>query len=190
MRDGMSTAKTNKMKSSLTLWNQVSYQAALNEKNRPGRRNTSLPQACRVMTDKTLLHFFSATPLLTPSALLLFSIFPLFRKQNWKQIRGRKVNIFQCESLTDMWHPMLCSLGHHKHFLHVEHIDTLFCVGQVKTEIWHGCWRKSYRGHRKQFKQFSRDHECPHQGNLDSTCQTLLIWNKPFHHHTDWLAVP
>lgn len=45
MRDGMSTAKTNKMKSSIMPWNQVSYRAALNEKNRSGHRNGGLPRA-------------------------------------------------------------------------------------------------------------------------------------------------
>lgn len=61
----MSTAKTNKVKSSITPWNQVSYRAAPNEKNRPVHKNAVYLQFGGVLTDKTFSHSFFAPPLTT-----------------------------------------------------------------------------------------------------------------------------
>lgn len=56
----MPTAKTNKMKSPIAPWNQVSFRPAPNEKNRPGHKMAVYLQLGRVMTDKTFLHPFVA----------------------------------------------------------------------------------------------------------------------------------
>lgn len=73
MRDGTSSAKTNKMKSSITPRDRVSYGADLNEENRPGL--AVYLQLGRVMTDKTFLYSFISPPA-SPSAVPL--ILPLY----------------------------------------------------------------------------------------------------------------
>lgn len=70
MRDGTSNAKTNKMKSSITRWDQVSYRAAPNEENRPGHKNGSLPPAWQSYDGQDILvflHLTNSDPFYTPT---------------------------------------------------------------------------------------------------------------------------
>lgn len=84
MRDGMSTAKTNKMKNSITPWNRVSYRAAPNEKNRPGHKNGSLPPTWQSYDWQDILAFLLRTTT-DPFCTSLFPTPPLFRKEQiWK----------------------------------------------------------------------------------------------------------
>lgn len=71
MRDGTSSAKTNKMKSSITPWDRVSYGAVLNEENSSGL--AVYLQLGRVMTDKTFSYSFISPPT-TPSVLPLIHV--------------------------------------------------------------------------------------------------------------------
>lgn len=137
MRDGMSTAKTNKMKSSITGWDRVSYGVAPNEKNRPSCKNGISPPTWQCYDwnipsshhQRPLLHF------------LVFCLSTIQQGPNlMTKQRMKSKNIPRWTMHIDMCH--------HKHFTALYHhtVHIYCCVGQLEMQTWQGCSRKSKGG--------------------------------------------
>lgn len=165
MKDGMSTAKTNKMKSSITPWNQVSLRSPKWEKQAwPQKQQFTsslaelwLTRHSRIPSlhhQRALLHVHVSHPSTVQKQTNLITK----QRSKSKNTLVWTWHVRLVKPSGDMWHPMLCSLEHHKHFTALQqHCRPLkiqygariplSCVGQLGVWTWQGCKRKSQRGH-------------------------------------------